>query len=810
MAAAGAGNDLEVAAHDVCLDLILVVPPGLDKQIHPWGVESLRDYVTTLGTVESARIWRLQEEPWLRELFDTCREPLYALYSALEPEARGVFFGHTVNPFLYMGLVGAVGTRFLEIAERHQMFSLASGELGLEHRVAEALTVLQEQYGRRLRDGIQQFLEPVPGAAGRRRRVWGISVYDYTLFNSLFLARAIRELDPDAAILLGGDYFDFRAADKLVRAVPWVDGVVVGYGEEVLRQVLLGLASGKSPGSLGMTGFVTRGQGAEATQTHEAADRVLGLGQTSREHRQTVVNVPSSYTAPSRTPPVRYVHLQPDGTIRILTQRGCSWGRCTFCSQLDRRMFFPIGIEHVLEELTAVLEQAEPTENGVRRVVLDADENDLNAVLPLIEHLNGFDESYVIEFWLMVRKFGVELPRLLAARNRNVLLKVILNIESLNLSTLKRMKKGTVPLQALEAVKAVQDTGHVVQSNYFMNYPLEDLQSVREEADLLRRVVHLLVPPKMMISGFSYLANARDEIHFDQEKYQIESSRVEKDVWLQEVFGVDLPFSIWAFNYRKKLRDYTAEGLVPYSYHRLSFARKELMAANTARLVLLGTHEQGALSGLAEKARHAGYFLWKGVHRVAQELAKTHAYQERTAVFEYLEGVARTNGLRRRKAAQTMDGGTPSGFADLGRRVVARWEGHQERESSRLRIEGNRLLKDYHLPGHEESWSRELDDKELRVLRFLYWRRQERQVRDRFKDELPAHELQEILDRHTALGTVLVHTQMMLCVAHDPGYWRTEECMTKGPSARTDLSPHPKHVEVSVPFKGAQLEPSSS
>ena len=49
------------------LDLFLVIPPGLDRAIFPWGVHSLSDYAAHFG-VATPRIWALNEEAWLEEI----------------------------------------------------------------------------------------------------------------------------------------------------------------------------------------------------------------------------------------------------------------------------------------------------------------------------------------------------------------------------------------------------------------------------------------------------------------------------------------------------------------------------------------------------------------------------------------------------------------------------------------------------------------------------------------------------------------------------------------------------------------------
>lgn len=545
------------------IDVVLVTPPGLDPHIYPWGVQSLADTLASRDAGARVTRWSLHEAAWVRALADRYGDALLALVRALRPEASNVFFGHTVSPTLLLGAAACAGAGFVDVAARARLLGRLRSARALRRRVGGRLDALQRDYRAELDGWIDAHCAAAPGA----RRLWGLSVYDYTLLDGLHVSQRIRALDPEAAIVLGGDYFDYQAAGAVTAAVAAVDAAVVGYGEQTLVQLVAALRRTGTIAGTRAPGLVMRGAATETDgpACDDGADRLVTLGRTA------LVNVPASYRAPGEPPPVRYAQARPDGSVRVLTQRGCSWGKCTFCSQIDRRMYFQIGTEHIVAQLDEALAHGA---DGIRRVVLDADENDLGVVLPVLERLNDTDDRFVAEFWLMVRKFGAELPRFLAWRNRRVLAKVILNVESLNQRTLRRMKKGVSTLEAVQAIKAVQDVGHVVQSNYFVNYPRESVDDVREEAALLARVVHLLMPPRVLLSGFSYMANGRDDIRFDRERYGVRAGRLREDVWLRALFGVDVPFSVWSYRYDKARPGADAAAWVAYSYHRVAMAER--------------------------------------------------------------------------------------------------------------------------------------------------------------------------------------------------------------------------------------------
>lgn len=749
------------------LDLFLVIPPGVDRSLYPWGVQSLSDYVTHFDVAES-RIWALGEEPWLTEVFRRYAAPLLETLECLTPTARSVFFGHTSNPYLFLGVVGELGSRVLAIAQRRNILRFP----GLSHakrvRLAATLDDVRLFYQQHLYAGVRSCLElSAQQDEGPGRRVFGITVYDYTLFNSLSVSRVIRELDPAALMLLGGDYFDYKAAPEVLQHMPAVDALVVGYGEEVLRQVLDAYRQDHSIDSLDLPGLVTRASldRQDRVAAMDAADLALGLGKTSRAERESSVNVPASYRQTAEHPPVNYVQTQDDGTIRILTQRGCSWGKCTFCSQIDRRLFFSLGLEAIITQLETALRKDPLDDTASRHVSLDADENDLNAVLPLLETMSRAPGSYTIEFWLMVRKFGAELPRFLR-HVKNLRLQIILNIESFSAQTLKRMKKGVVPLQIVEAIKAVQDAGHVVKTNYFLNYPLEDGASVAQEVALLERVAHLFAPPKMSASTFSYMANTRDEIHFDHAKYGIRARRLREDVWLHEGFGVDLPFSIWTLRCDRPLAGRTLRELVPFLYHKLTFARRTAMLCRNARLVF---HHPGSdpMPGRIRQALEGVELQgWRLAYELAQLGARETAYRRRQAFFDYLDAVATA------APSSTL----PAAAAP------------QPVRPSRYFIDGAELVKECLVPGAQQSFRWPLCERELSLLRYLYWCRKYADLARHFA-AWEADALARLLSRHQQLGSIISQGPLWLCVVHDPGYWSTVAAQYEGPCARTNLLP---------------------
>jgi hypothetical protein len=91
-------------------------------------------------------------------------------------------------------------------------------------------------------------------------------------------------------------------------------------------------------------------------------------------------------------------------------------------------------------------------------------------------------------------------------------------------------------------------------------------------------------------------------------------------------------------------------------------------------------------------------------------------------------------------------------------------------------LKGGTLIKKFDKPfPFPEKWSIELDEIELKVLRYLYWRRKESDLFSRFSGETSKDKLMEIIEKHIRMGSILYHMNSYLAVFNDPEYWSAEE-----------------------------------
>lgn len=428
------------------VEVILIVPLGVEEVIFKWGVHSVREYLEKTCDSVNIQVWDFSGDNYFAELHKRYGKTLSTLFLSLKSEQMNTLFATTSNPDIFLGAAACTGEDFFAVTGLSRWFRRAC---------AGDLAALEKEVNDYITDKISGHIDGAPDA----HRIWAFSVYDRTLFNSIFIARLIRKIDPESTVILGGDYFNFPAAEETFKNAPFIDGIVVGYGEEVMRRAVSERQKGVALEDLRLKGFVNRSY-------FEARDESGSLEE---------VNVPPFYEALPHKPVFGYVRLNDAGEIRVLAQRGCSWGHCDFCTQIDKNMYFPVSVDHLLEDVKTTIEKAKSVVKGnTLKISFDSDENSIHMITRFIDYLNGLEApgvTFDISLWFQVKSYRKELVEALAKiDSKKVHVHFMYNFESLNFDTLRRMRKGHSPLQAIEGAKAIQDCGHSFVTNYFIHY----------------------------------------------------------------------------------------------------------------------------------------------------------------------------------------------------------------------------------------------------------------------------------------------------------------------------------------------------
>ncbi len=511
-------------ATDERLNVVLIAPFGLQSQVHPWGIHLLKRAVGSLRPNADAHVWEMYRDPVIKEVFARHQGVIRDVRPWIVRRAKKLA-AELPTPWVsdvtrwevqhnYFAAVSlALGTEVLqEVVSRYSLRRLLNMR-GIE----AALRTYREDVSSCITKYCEQFID------GSRQTIFGISCYDGTLMNVLWIAQLLRARFPGASIVLGGEAMDPATARSVCSALQWIDGIVVGFGEAPLLSMIDGLGNGEKIRELRVPGLFT----ATHTPPPEAeygTDKVL----KSVEHGL-------AYRSEST------------GRIHIFARRGCGWGRCTFCSGNFRRKSLDADLEVICEEVTALLDAlgaADREHPEPIHVRFDNENNDAVWMYKFLEFLEQQAEErerrFVVFFWMTARQLAHNQNYRLFRQWRNIKLDCTVGIETFNPTNLRNMRKGVDVLTLLMCLKMVADSGGANLFNYFAYFPLEDGQSVRQELEILTRTLHLFAPSKAPVFLLSYQPSSRDEIFANQTKFGVTVS-IHNDVWLRRAFGLCLP-----------------------------------------------------------------------------------------------------------------------------------------------------------------------------------------------------------------------------------------------------------------------------
>jgi hypothetical protein len=728
--------------------LNLLVPPGLSDRIFPWGVHLIRGYIQEKDTSIAVEIADLRSKHLVHVFRRQYGELISLCMSALEDRQTQIIGNCGIDSLdLYFYFLACSEDRLIEIAKRNGLFkSKISGWL-YQSVAPQDLCVLKRKLQTTLKAAIAKCLHDVEGT-GYRDRVWGISVFDGTIFNALAVAQTIREMDPNVPIILGGDYMRLKYAVEIVNRLAWIDGVVVGCGEAVLLSVIHKYRQGVPVREMRIPGLVT-------SRFHCVEDRPLDGAALTRLTKSSTVT--AHYCQNNANRAATFVQRQGKG-IRILSQLGCDWGKCTFCSGGHKAVSvcrFSRGalVEHVgcllkkiAEEPAGHVEDAQllpwKLPETYIPLVLDGYDNDPRFIIELLHKCEEIDlgvRKVYLAAYLQIKRFSLKLGDALFRSQEKMKAVLYCSLESVNASVLLSMKKGHHELMGLFVGKAIQDTGHCWATGYMERFPRTDPGSVADEARILKQAFHLFCPPRCICGLTEYLPSEIDEIAQHPESYDLEISPIASDVWLKELFGVNLPFCHWAFDWRERpVRG--RYGLILSAQKRYLQEKRSLGYFTTM------------LRACAPAERRPFWVLW-------------HLLRQRTMVeasllvLRLLHFGMKNKGISARSRYLNR----------LGKTTV---NSGKKRTVPSLRIEGDVLYKFDGALGGKNHLVKVLTPEELRLLRYLYEVRPYSKVLEEFSGSLGNETTTRLMAIHFHLGSIVQSRDMVLCLAHDPGYWQ--------------------------------------
>jgi ribosomal peptide maturation radical SAM protein 1 len=292
------------------------------------------------------------------------------------------------------------------------------------------------------------------------------------------LARRIKEKHPKIVIVFGGANFDGGMGEEYLKALSFIDYVVVGEGDESFPQLVDRIARGADglgvPGVIGRVGGKLAGGG-----IGDSISNLDGLPDPNYdEYFDTLFQLGRERVIGDHPP-----------LLLLETARGCWWGEkhhCTFCGLNANGMRFrskpPSRVRDELRRLSAryKIVNFEAVDNIMDLSYLD------QLCDPLTEQRSDYQIFYEVKANLK--------PAQLRKMARAGITAIQPGIESLNSHVLTLMRKGTNMLNNVRLLKWAHYYGMRVGWNILTGFPGETPEDYEEQVQVLKQIVHLPPP----------------------------------------------------------------------------------------------------------------------------------------------------------------------------------------------------------------------------------------------------------------------------------------------------------------------------
>ena len=300
----------------------------------------------------------------------------------------------------------------------------------------------------------------------RRLRVVGLSVSNTQLLGAIYLARSIKQVNPEVHIVIGGFICTEEGATKLLRSVPSFDSAAIGEGEETFDELLDAVLSGRSVHNI--PSLISRDIGG-GLQVGVKRPNLTGP-QLDELPYPDFSWLPSSVIE-------RYGVELP-----LLSTRGCYWGKCTFCSD---PVHWP---ETASREPKGVVDELifQSSAYGWHKfyfcdLALNSTPDRFTTICKeLIRQRLGLQMTLLMRPERYINREMLELAKDAGFRC------IQFGMEAFSTSLLKRMRKGTTALDNLRLLKLGREVGIRITSNIITHYPGETIEEISQSYDLIK------------------------------------------------------------------------------------------------------------------------------------------------------------------------------------------------------------------------------------------------------------------------------------------------------------------------------------
>ncbi|HYM38661.1 MAG TPA: radical SAM protein [Thermoplasmata archaeon] len=300
-----------------------------------------------------------------------------------------------------------------------------------------------------------------------RPDVFGINCSTHTFLDAIEALRKVYEAAPDTTLVMGGYHSTF-AAEKILRAYPFVDYVLKGEAERSFPDLLDRLEAGEPPQDVDGITYLEDGQ-----LVSRPLAVIRDLDALPFPDRTLLGDLEYGYFHQN-------IRLTFGKFTTIVSSRGCPFA-CTYCScaAFSQRRWRARSAANVVDELEGLYDR------GYENVVFVDDNFTLkkSRVREICEGIR--DRKIRMRFYCegRVDNAPYELLRTMKRAGFDVM---YFGVESPSPHVLGYYKKGITAAQAERAVADAKRAGMIVVTSFIIGAPVEGLPDVQRTIDFIR------------------------------------------------------------------------------------------------------------------------------------------------------------------------------------------------------------------------------------------------------------------------------------------------------------------------------------
>jgi len=295
-----------------------------------------------------------------------------------------------------------------------------------------------------------------------RPQVVGITCMSPTFQNASHIAYHVKKALPQATIVLGGHHVTFMYKEVLENN-HWIDVVVIGEGEQTMRELVLRLKVGKV-----------------------ADEDIKGLAY--RKKGKIVISPPREFikdldTLPFPDPYAITINRETYATARILSSRGCPFP-CKFCSEAgfyNRRIRYR-SPGNVLDEI-----EHKYRKYDFRHFIFS---DDLFVLDPerVREICTGIKARDLQIEWACNTRVDTAPREIFEVMHDSGCRRLFVGVESADNRILSAMDKHSRIENIAKGIKMVNDIGIKVSAGFIIGFPGDGRETVRKSIELAKEL----------------------------------------------------------------------------------------------------------------------------------------------------------------------------------------------------------------------------------------------------------------------------------------------------------------------------------